>query len=97
MLFAACVSLSVLSDARAVADEASQNPSRRTASGWAKKDKTSVDLDTAIKEKLQKILTNQQLILQRADAVKQELEVIKVRVSTPVRSVTFLSTGQACP
>lgn len=91
-------SLSFLAMALAAAyDEAPQSRSRKAASGWATKGtEKDVSLDT-LEEKLKRILANQQTILQRAEVVKQELEVIKVRASTRPRSVTFLTTGQACP
>lgn len=81
MLFAVCVSFSIVSGARAVADDIAQSPSRKTASGWVKKEKTGVDFNAAIQQKLQRVLANQELILQKADAVKAELGVIKIRTS----------------
>ena len=94
-----CLGFSLWVDTLVVAQEASQTRNRRTASGWPTKDSKDQhkDLDAAIQEKLKRILANQQTILQKAEAVKQELGVIKVRASTPARSVTFLSTGQPCP
>src|SRR3989338_192604 len=92
-----CLGVTLWVGAVVMAEEAPQSRSRKAASGWATKGtEKTVSLDT-LEEKLKRILANQQTILQQADAVKQELGVIKVRASTPARSVTFLSTGQACP
>jgi len=99
MLFGVGLAGALCAHTVSLAEEASQNRARKTASGWSSKqgkDKNK-DLDAVIQDKLQRILANQQTILQQADAVKQGLGVIKVRASTPARSVTFLSTGQACP
>ena len=74
-------SLSVWTVARAADYEAPQSRSRKPASGWATKGtEQNVSLDT-LEEKLKRIVANQQTILQKADVVKQELEVIKVRIS----------------
>ena len=77
----AIASLSVWTVAVAQDYEVPQSRSRKDASGWATKGtEKDVSLDT-LEEKLKRILANQQAILQKADAVKQELGVIKVRVS----------------
>ena len=88
-----CLSLSMGLGTLVMAQE---SRSRKPASGWAKKDKKSVDLDAAIQEKLQKVLANQQLILQKAEAVKGELGIIKVRVTASGRTLV-LPSGAACP
>ena len=77
----AIASLSVWTVAVAQDYEVPQSRSRKDASGWATKTAKAIDVDAAIQEKLQRILANQQTILEKADAVKAELEVIKVRVS----------------
>ena len=97
LVVVAGASLSVWTVALAADYESPQSRNRKPASGWAKKDKTSVDLDAVIQEKLQRILANQQLILQKAEAVKGELGIIKVRASSSLKSVTFLSSGAPCP
>ena len=89
-------SLSVWAVALAADDEAPQSRSRKAASGWAKKDKKSADLSAAMQEKLQRVLANQQLILQKADAVKGELGIIKVRVTASGRTLV-LPSGATCP
>ena len=95
LLFIVSVSLSVWSDALVVADEASQSRGR-TASGWAAKKDAKQDLGAVIQDKLQRILVNQQTILQRADAVKQELGIIKVHVTGSGRTLQ-LPSGVNCP
>ena len=76
-----CLSITLWVSAVVMAEEASPSRSRKAASGWATKGtEKDVSLDT-LEEKLKRILANQQAILQKADAVKQELGVIKVRVS----------------
>ena len=78
------------------AQEPSPDRSRRPASGWAgKKDKNS-DPYAAIQEKLKRILSNQQTILQKSETVKTELGIIKVRVTGSGRTLT-LPAGGTCP
>ena len=87
-----CVWISIAGEA----GETSTTRSRRPASGWATKKDQDGDLHAAIQNKLKRVLANQQAILQKAETIKQELEVIQARTSSASRH-TFLSTGDACP
>lgn len=89
--------LSLLAGTFAVADETPQDRSRRPASGWAAKKNKDSDLHAAIEHKLKQILANQQAILQKADTVKQELGIIKIRATGSSRTGTVLATGVPCP
>ena len=92
------VGLSVLLwvSAVVVAQEVSPSRSQKPASGWATKKEKAVDLDAVIQDKLKQILINQQMILQKADAVKSELAIIKVRTTASGRTLT-LPSGTPCP
>ena len=81
------VSVSLWSMAAFSADEASDRASRsRTRSSVTSAEQSSQsdqskekDRDAQIERKLDEILSNQQTILQRFDAVMEELRIIKVR------------------
>ena len=88
VMFVMGVSLGLWAGALAAADKASQNRSRRPASGWPANTTKDKDLDAAIQDKLRRILANQQIIQQKADAIKQELGIIKIRASSPCPSCT---------
>ncbi len=98
MMFGVGIAGALCAHTVSLAEEASQNRARKTASGWStKQDKDkNKDLDAVIQDKLQRILANQQTILQKADVVKAELGIIKIRTTTSGRTLT-LPSGAACP
>ena len=83
------VSVSLWSMAASSADEASDRASRsRTRSSVTSAEQSSQsdqskekDRDAQIERKLDEILSNQQTILQRFDAVMEELRIIKIRAT----------------
>jgi len=92
-----CLGVTLLGvSAVVVAQEVSQERSRKPASGWATKKEKDANLDAVIEEKLKRILANQQTILQKADVVKQELGIIKIRATGSGRTLT-LPSGTPCP
>ena len=98
MLFGVGLAGALCAHTVSLAEEASQNRARKTASGWSAKqgkDKNK-DLDAVIQDKLQRILANQQTILQEADVIKAELGVIKIRATASTRTLT-LPSGASCP
>lgn len=91
------VGLCLWTSAVAGAQDTSTSRSGRPASGWATKKEKDTSPYAAIKEKLKQVLSNQQTILQKAETVKTELGIIKVRATGSSRSVTTLATGVPCP
>ncbi len=80
------LSVSLWSIAASSADEPSDRASRsRTRSSVASADQSNQskekDQNAQIERKLDEILSNQQTILQRFDAVMEELRIIKVRAT----------------
>lgn len=93
MMFGVGIAGALCAHTVSLAEEAtteSQSPSRseRPASGWASSKTKNVD--AAIQEKLQLILANQQTILQKAEAVKEEVRIIQVRAASR-------SSYRSCP